>query len=137
MFTYTTTFIIDSWHDIRVVSGNYICSMNWIELLDIEQIETIRDESYGQAVVIFKHSTRCNISSMAKGRLDRSNAPHNILFYYLDLIKHRDISNKVAEVFQVHHESPQVLLIKNGTCIYNESHGGISMDDIREQATAA
>lgn len=108
--------------------------MNWIELLDIEQITTICDESHAQPVVIFKHSTRCSISSMAKGRLERSAAPQNILFYYLDLIRHRDISNKVAEVFQVHHESPQVLLIKNGDCIYHESHGGIIMEDIKAKA---
>lgn len=110
--------------------------MNWIELLNVSQLDTIREESYSQPVVILKHSTRCNISSVAKGRLDRSDAPQNILFYYLDLIAHRDISNKIAEMFHVHHESPQILMIRNGKCIYNESHNGISMDDIASQAAA-
>jgi len=110
--------------------------MNWIELLKKEQLDTIRAESAGQPVIIFKHSTRCSISSMAKGRLDRSEPPQNILFYYLDLIRYRDISNAIAEEFHVHHESPQVLLIKNGECTYAESHGGITMDDIAEQALA-
>ena len=108
--------------------------MNWIELLDPAQIETIREESNAQPVVIFKHSTRCNISDMAKGRLNRSAIPQNIIFYYLDLIKHRDVSNKVAETFQVQHQSPQILLIKNGECVYEESHNGITMDEIAEQA---
>jgi bacillithiol system protein YtxJ len=110
--------------------------MNWIELLDENQLNTIKEESAAQPVVIFKHSTRCNISSMAKGRLERSEAPQNITFYCLDLIRFRNISNKIVEVFGVHHESPQVLMIKNGECIYDESHGSIMMDEIAEMAAA-
>lgn len=110
--------------------------MNWIELTDMAQLDAIIEESKTQPVVIFKHSIRCSISTMAKGRLERSEEPQGVKFYYLDLINHRDISNKVAEVFQVHHESPQILLIKNGECTYEESHNGISMEEIEEQAAA-
>jgi bacillithiol system protein YtxJ len=70
---------------------------------------------------------------MAKNRLERSQSPENISYYYLDLKRYRSVSNKVADVFGVYHESPQVLLIKNGECIYEESHNGISMNDILEQ----
>ena len=70
---------------------------------------------------------------MAKQRLERSTAPDALPFYYLDLINHRAISNAIAEKFQVHHESPQILLIKNGECIYAESHNGINMAEIEEQ----
>ncbi|OJW82603.1 MAG: thioredoxin family protein [Bacteroidetes bacterium 46-16] len=108
--------------------------MNWTELTEEAQLDKIKQESAQQAVVIFKHSTRCSISSMAKMRLEREQAPADIKFYYLDLIKYRAISNKIAELFSVWHESPQVLLIKNGECIYDESHNGISMQDIQEQA---
>lgn len=111
--------------------------MNWIELLEEGQLETIKEESAAMPVVIFKHSTRCSISSMAKGRLDRSEAPQNVNFYYLDLIRYRGISNKISEVFHVHHESPQVLLIKNGECVYDESHGAISMDELASMAAGA
>lgn len=110
--------------------------MNWTPLTDEQQLETIKEESKSQPVVIFKHSTRCSISSMAKNRLDREDAPADVKFYYLDLIAYRALSNKIAEVFQVHHESPQVLLIKNGECTYDESHNGISMSEIEEQAVA-
>lgn len=110
--------------------------MTWNELTDESQLDAIRQQSMEQPVVIFKHSTRCSISSMAKGRLDRSTAPEGVAFYYLDLIRYRNISNKIAEVFHVHHESPQILLIRNGECTYDESHNGISMDDIAAQATA-
>lgn len=108
--------------------------MNWINLTEDQQLEAIRQESNARPIVIFKHSTRCAISSMAKNRLERSTQPENIDFYYLDLIRHRDISNKIAENFQVHHESPQILLIKNGECIYEESHNGIDMEEITKNS---
>ena len=110
--------------------------MNWISLIDEQQLEQIKEQSKQQPVVIFKHSTRCSISSMAKNRLEREKPADNVTFYYLDLIRYREISNKIAEEFHVHHESPQVLLIKNGECAYEESHNGINMADIAEQAAA-
>jgi len=107
--------------------------MNWITLNEESQLDKIIEESKHQPVVIFKHSTTCSISSMAKNRLERETPAANTLFYYLDLRAHRAISNKIAEDFKVHHESPQVLLIKNGECTYEESHNGISMQEIAEQ----
>ena len=108
----------------------YFCSMNWIDLTSEEQLNQVNEQSNTQPVVIFKHSTRCSISIMAKGRLERETAPDNVPFYYLDLLNHRNISNKIAEKYSVHHESPQILVIKNGECTYDESHNGISMKDI-------
>jgi bacillithiol system protein YtxJ len=110
--------------------------MNWIEINNESQLSEVKDLSKAKPQLIFKHSTRCSISSMAKHRLEKGVAPGEIDFYYLDLIKHRNISQKVAEEFDVSHESPQVLLIKNGECVYDESHSGISMDEIIEQAAA-
>jgi bacillithiol system protein YtxJ len=108
--------------------------MEWIEISDLSILEQIKSKSYLQPQVIFKHSTRCSVSSVAKNRLDKSAQPTGTDFYFLDLIKHRDISRAIAELFEVHHESPQVLLIKNGECVYDESHYGISMDEIIEQS---
>lgn len=94
-------------------------------------------KSVAKPQVIFKHSTRCSISSVAFHRLQKAQQPEGVDFYYLDLLAHRPLSNKVAEVFKVHHESPQVLVIKEGKCIFDESHLGISMTDIAENAKAA
>ena len=110
--------------------------MNWIEITDELQLNEVKDLSNTKPQLIFKHSTRCSISSMAKARLEKKPASGEIDFYYLDLIKHRNISQKIAEEFDVSHESPQVLLIKNGKCVYDESHSGITMDEIAEQAAA-
>jgi len=104
--------------------------MNWIPLTSPEQLEEIRIKSKEKPQVIFKHSTRCSISSMALSRLERSESVAGIDFYYLDLIAYRNISAKIAEIFEVEHESPQLLLVRNGECIYDESHYGITMEDV-------
>jgi bacillithiol system protein YtxJ len=104
--------------------------MNWIEFTNEEELELIKSKSVLKTQVIFKHSTRCSISTMAKGRLERATAPDNIDFNYLDLIAHRNISNKIADDFKVEHASPQVLVIQNGQCVYDESHSGIAMEEI-------
>ncbi len=108
--------------------------MDWIELTNEDQLEAIRKESAEKTQVIFKHSTRCSISSMAKSRLERATFPEELSFHLLDLIRYRSLSNKIEEQFNVYHESPQVLIIRNGECVYDESHNGISMDDIIEQS---
>ncbi|KIC92932.1 bacillithiol system redox-active protein YtxJ [Flavihumibacter solisilvae] len=107
--------------------------MKWIELQEPGQLEEIRTKSYNQPQVIFKHSTRCSISSMAKSRLENAETPEGIEFYHLDLIRFRELSNQVAADFDVWHESPQVLLIENGECSYDESHIGITMPNLLDQ----
>lgn len=109
--------------------------MNWIQLNTADQLEQIKQNSFQSPQVIFKHSTRCSISSMVLNRLERSEAPEQISFYYLDLLTYRSISDQIATEFSVYHESPQILLIKNGECTYDESHHGISMEELAEQAT--
>jgi len=108
--------------------------MNWIPLLNEQQLDEIKLNSSQKPQVIFKHSSRCSISSMAKNRLDRNDTPEGADFYFLDIINYRNISNKIAKDFNVHHESPQVLVIKKGNCVYDESHSGIDMEDIKANA---
>nr|MBC7614182.1 bacillithiol system redox-active protein YtxJ [Pseudopedobacter sp.] len=106
--------------------------MNWIPLDQENQISEIKANT-GYSV-IFKHSTRCSISMMAKKRVDMdlSDLPADVKPYFLDLINHRNLSSQVAEVFQVHHESPQLLLIKDGECVLDQSHGDISIEEALE-----
>src|ERR1700742_4502006 len=103
--------------------------MNWTSLESTDQVEAIKkQENYS---VIFKHSTRCSISMMVKKRfeLDWDKLPGSLPLYFLDLIRYRDVSNKVAADFQVYHESPQLLLIKDGECVLDLSHGQISVEE--------
>jgi len=107
--------------------------MNWNKLTQPGQITEIKVLSESTPVIIFKHSTRCSVSSMSLNRLLRnwkSGDEEKVVPYFLDLIAHRELSNLVAREFGVPHESPQVLLIKNGEAIYDNSHYGISYPDI-------
>lgn len=108
--------------------------MKWNELTGIEQLPLIKERSRQRTQVIFKHSSRCGISSVAKSRLEKWTPTDDFDFYFLDLIKYRPLSNKVSEEFQVYHESPQVLVIRNGECVYDESHLGISLQEILDFA---
>ena len=109
--------------------------MVWHPLTKIEQLQEIIDKSANTPQVIYKHSTRCSISQVVKSRLEKEQAPPEIDFHFLDLIAYRSVSNAIAEQFEVHHESPQILVIRNGACVYDDSHMAINMDDIAEQAT--
>jgi bacillithiol system protein YtxJ len=111
--------------------------MHWIHLTGEEQLKQITSKSQERPQVIFKHSTRCSISAVALQRLQKVSQPSDIDFYFLDLLVYRNLSNKIAEVFKIHHESPQVLVIKDGDCVYEESHLGISMHEILDHAHAA
>jgi bacillithiol system protein YtxJ len=106
--------------------------MEWTDLTDSAQISNIKqDKGYS---LIFKHSTRCSISSMAKRRfeMDWTAIPEGTRLYFLDLLNYRDISAAIAEAFDVHHQSPQILLIHNGECILDASHSDISAEEVAE-----
>ncbi|MDN3586955.1 bacillithiol system redox-active protein YtxJ [Pedobacter aquatilis] len=110
--------------------------MAWVNLTSIEQLDEIKSaEGFS---LIFKHSTRCSISMMARKNfeLDWDVIPADTKLYFLDLITYREISNKIAEVFQVTHQSPQILLIKNGDCVLEASHSDISADEVAEVIAA-
>lgn len=101
------------------------------ELTSVDQIK--ERVSQNRTFIIFKHSTRCSISSVAwnrvKGKLDAIESQVGELLY-LDLIRYREISNYVADFFQVWHESPQILIIQGSECVYNGSHLEIRPDEI-------
>ena len=111
--------------------------MHWIHLTDEEQLEQVLTRSQIRPQVIFKHSTRCSVSAVSLQRLQKVSQPADMDFYFLHLLTYRNVSKKVTQVLGVHHESPQVLLVKNGDCVYEESHMGISMNEIVEHAYAA
>ena len=107
--------------------------MNWNQLTSIEQLSQIDELSETKPVLVLKHSTTCSISRASLGRIERTWSEENneiITLYYLDLLAYRNVSNEIAQHYDVKHESPQVLLIKNGKCIYSESHMAINMPEI-------
>jgi len=109
--------------------------LNWNSLTQIEQLDAIVAASAEKPVVIFKHSTRCSISRMALKNFEREYnlEESEVAPYFLDLLQHRDISNEIAQKFQVIHQSPQLLLIKNGKSVYDVSHSEIDAEALKSK----
>lgn len=112
--------------------------MNWLPLTSENQLQEIITNSFNskvKAVLIFKHSTRCSISLMALNRLESKwkFPQEDVPVYFLDLLKFPLISSKIVELFNIQHESPQILLIKNGQSIYNASHSAILFSEIEAE----
>lgn len=105
--------------------------MNWIPLTSEAQLDEIVQLSETKPTIIFKHSTRCSISSTALSRLERAWDAAETPAYYLDLIAYRPISSAIAEKFDIEHQSPQVLVINQGKCSYSATHWDIAMDEIK------
>jgi bacillithiol system protein YtxJ len=107
--------------------------INWKNLSSISELEDADKISFKNDVLLFKHSTTCSISHMAKLRLESSwDLSEKLTPYYLDLKAYRNVSDTIAEKYQVHHESPQVIIIRKGECIYDASHLDISVEEIKE-----
>lgn len=107
--------------------------MIWNPLTDSGQLNELLKSSFEGPLVIFKHSTRCSISAMAKNRLERQwEESFPVPAFYLDLIAYRSISNEIASSLAIEHESPQLLLISQGKCVYNSSHSEISFEDLKQ-----
>ncbi|MGO4822154.1 MULTISPECIES: bacillithiol system redox-active protein YtxJ [unclassified Flavobacterium] len=100
--------------------------MEWEPLNDIAQLDEIVALSKEKPVAIFKHSTRCSISRMALKQFENEfDFSEKVTPYFLDLIAFREISNDIASRFSVQHQSPQLILIKDGKAVYNASHSDI------------
>jgi len=102
--------------------------LTWLPLTTLEQLETIETESNTASVLIFKDSTRCGISKMVIKQFEKLFTEENqhLKVYYLDLLNYRDISNGIAAKFQVMHQSPQLIVVRNGSAVHHASHNDIT-----------
>jgi bacillithiol system protein YtxJ len=107
--------------------------VGWRILTDLGQLNEIIELSHQQPVLIFKHSTRCSISRFALKNFENEYdfSEEELQAYFLDLLEFRSISNEIANRFEVMHQSPQILLIKDGKCIYQESHDGVEVSSLK------
>lgn len=137
-------------NNFKIQMSNYLvlfviifvcCDMNWfskdknkdwIPFSDPEQLNELITESNSIPVVIYKHSSRCGLSFMTENKLEEGwdVLQPKVKLYFLDLIRYREVSTAVAEKFNVRHQSPQILIIKNGICVFNTSHHEISTEAI-------
>lgn len=105
----------------------------WITLEEMSQLDQLVEESKTKYVLVFKHSTRCGISKFCLQNFESEfqTDSSKVVLYFLDILKNRELSNAIASRFDVVHQSPQVLLIKNSTAIYAESHGQINANELQ------
>lgn len=107
----------------------------WKNLENENELDKIIAHSQQKPVAIFKHSTRCAISAMAMSRLKNAwndEEMKDVDFYYLDLLSHRNISNKIADQLKVTHQSPQIIVVKDGKAVYHNSHLGVNYSNLKE-----
>lgn len=105
----------------------------WRQLTDVGELNVIVSESAEKPVLLFKHSTRCAISRMVLKQFERDyNLDDAVIPYFLDLLQHRDISNAIANQFEVQHQSPQLIVIKEGKAVFNASHESIDVADLND-----
>ncbi|MCB0466279.1 MAG: bacillithiol system redox-active protein YtxJ [Aequorivita sp.] len=119
--------LLDIFKTPREIAKEEIVEVPWHILARTEQLDEIIEESKAKPIAIFKHSTRCGISRGVLKIFERNYKLTNdqLKLYYLDLLQNRDISNEIAARFKVHHESPQMIVIKNGVVVHHDSHHAI------------
>ena len=109
-------------------------TLNWSNITSVEMLEEVYSNSENKPNLFFKHSTRCSISSMALNGFERNwNKEAECNLYFIDLIAHRDVSNKLAELSGVIHQSPQAIVVSGGQIIYSATHSGIDANDIESR----
>jgi len=110
--------------------------LEWLNLASISDLDAAIAFSHTKPVLIFKHSTRCSISASALDRLGRfwDGDQVSVKTFYLDLLNHRDISDEIAARLNLEHQSPQMIIVKDGVAIFNASHGMIDFSDVKTHA---
>ena len=112
-----------------------VSKVGWRTLTNLGQLNEIIDLSTEKPVAIFKHSTRCSISRMVLKQFENEfDLQDKVVPYFLDLLEHRDISNEIASHFGVQHQSPQLIVIKDGKTIYNATHESIDAGKLEQFA---
>jgi len=126
--------LLDIFKTPRDIVKEEIVEVPWHVLGKMDQLDEIVEESKNKPVAIFKHSTRCGISRGVLKLLEKnySLTDEQLKLYYLDLLQNRDISNEIANRFKVHHESPQMIVIKNGVVVHHDSHHSIEASHLEK-----
>lgn len=116
------------------IAKEEIKNVPWTELTSLSTLEDIPAESQERPVVLLKHSTTCGISRMVLRNFEKEYdlQEDDVKLYFLDLLRHREISNKIASKFNVPHQSPQLIIIKNGNVVYDASHSEISAESVKQ-----
>ncbi|MGB1219643.1 MAG: bacillithiol system redox-active protein YtxJ [Flavobacteriales bacterium] len=103
-------------------------SFPWQVIESPEHLESLLEGT----TVFFKHSPRCFISRSVKSSFEAKAQIFDFNYYLINVIDQRDLSNLLAKHTQVVHQSPQLIVVKNKTCLHHSSHEGILASDVLE-----
>ena len=110
--------------------------MHWIHLTDEDQLQKIIVRSQEKPQVIFKYTPGVYLSEIIFQRFQENCCPEHIDFHFLDVLVHANISEKVSGTFSVSHQCPQIIVVKDGECIFEASGAKISLEEIMEHVEA-
>ena len=85
---------------------------------DRAALDGLLADSKQKPVIVFKHSTACSISSRAYREMEKVEGQVNIL----EVQSAREISRELANLTGVRHETPQVIVLRDGKAVWNASH---------------
>lgn len=102
--------------------------ISWKHLRTDADLNTAIANSFDRTVVLFKHSTRCPVSSMALKFLEQGwmHPTEDVEAWFLDLIAYRAISNRIAQELAIEHASPQMIVVQKGIAVLDRSHNEIN-----------
>jgi bacillithiol system protein YtxJ len=80
-------------------------------------------------LLVYKHSNRCPVSTWAKRSLN-SVPVYPWPTVEVDVIGQRPLSQRIAGDLEVHHESPQLILVKHGKAVAQVSHDSVTADTV-------
>ncbi len=126
----------DKFKSERDIAKEEISKVPWQQLTEMQTLDEITARSKEKPVAILKHSTRCGISRMVLRQFEQEYdlKEGEVELYFLDLLSYRDISNKIASKFNVPHESPQLIIIRDGKAVYTASHNEISANSLKKHS---
>lgn len=104
----------------------------WEMMSDSSQVEPIIEASKEKPQLIYKHSHRCSVCFVSKGNLEMAsdNIKEHADMHFVNVVRSREVSNKIASVLDVRHESPQAILIDQGEVVWHGSHGSIDAEAV-------
>ncbi len=123
----------DKFKSEKDIASKEIKKVPWKEITELETLDTLTEDSYQKPVAILKHSTSCWISRMVlrNFEMEYELKEEDYELYFLDLLRYREISNRIASRFNVPHHSPQLIILKDGKVVYDASHNEVTADSLK------
>jgi bacillithiol system protein YtxJ len=101
---------------------------HFVRITDTKAFEELLSRSKEGPVVIFKHSTTCPISARAYHQMERFEGEVDLV----EIQKARELSREIQDRTGVEHETPQVIVLRNGQVVWNASHWKIKAETVAE-----